>query len=179
MVLPASAAILYAVLDVPEMDALMEGRRHHVFYWACKRSCADVKLVAGCIASLPCFGYGDVSVGSGRAFKARKIFSRYPAVRLVLTVSFIFVSSLSFFQSRHPYPGGIRGCGLFRVSGRKRSREAVKVIVEYRSPFVKARICRESAFTGSLIRFMLVAGTTKSLCAVRITAKINGQKVCL
>lgn len=67
VVLPASAAILYAVLDVPEMDALMEGRRHHVFYWACKRSCADVKLVAGCIASLPCFGYGDVSVGSGRA----------------------------------------------------------------------------------------------------------------
>ena len=68
---------------------------------------------------------------------------------------------------------------MFRVSGRKRSREAVKVIVEYRSPFVKARICRESAFTASLIRFKIVAGTTKSLRAVRITAKINGQKVCL
>lgn len=51
------------------------------------------------------------------------------------------------------------------------------MIVEYRSPFVKARICRESAFTASLIRFMLVAGTTKSLCVVRITAKINGRMV--
>lgn len=69
-----------------------EGGRHQVFYWACKRSCADVKLVAGCIASLPCLGYGDTSVGPGRAlnrddgpsnsplkyfaFNARKIFSR-------------------------------------------------------------------------------------------------------
>lgn len=33
------------------------------------------------------------------AFNARKIFSRYPAVRDVLTVSFIFASSLSFSQS--------------------------------------------------------------------------------
>ena len=53
------------------------------------------------------------------------------------------------------------------------------MIVEYRSPFVKARICRESAFTASLIRFKIVEGTTKSLRAVRITAKIDGQKVCL
>lgn len=33
------------------------------------------------------------------ALTARKIFSRYPAVRLVLTVSFILLSSLSKFQS--------------------------------------------------------------------------------
>lgn len=177
------------------MNTLMEGGRHQVFYWACKRSCADVKLVAGCIASLPCLGYGDMSVGSGRALNRDDGFLQFAVeiLRVQCAENFLKVtcSSACFdgffhfriltfvFQSRHPYPGGIRGCGLFRVSGRKRSREAVKVIVEYRSPFVKARICRESAFTGSLIRFMLVAGTTKSLCAVRITAKINGQKVCL
>ena len=39
------------------------------------------------------------SAPTDNAFSARKIFSRYPAVRDVLTVSFIFASSLSFFQS--------------------------------------------------------------------------------
>ena len=56
VVCAAPAAILYAVLKVPQVYTLVEGGRHHVFYGPCKRPSADVKLMAGCVSSLPCLG---------------------------------------------------------------------------------------------------------------------------
>lgn len=54
-----------------------------------------IAWLAECIGVIFVFGY----LPHSWAFNARKIFSRYPAVRDVLTVSFIFASSLSFSQS--------------------------------------------------------------------------------
>lgn len=57
------------------------------------------------------------------------------------------ILAFDFLNLNSRYPIGIRGCGLFRDSRKKREWRTVKGNVEYRSPICKARICRESPFT--------------------------------
>lgn len=108
VVCAAPAAILYAVLKVPQVYTLVEGGRHHVFYGPCKRPSADVKLMAGCVSSLPCLGYGDVSVGSGRAL--------YRDDRLLqLTVEILYIQRAENFLQVTSRPGSLNSLFHFRV----------------------------------------------------------------
>lgn len=98
----------YAVLKVPQVYTLVEGGRHHVFYGPCKRPSADVKLMAGCVSSLPCLGYGDVSVGSGRAL--------YRDDRLLqLTVEILYIQRAENFLQVTSRPGSLNSLFHFRV----------------------------------------------------------------
>lgn len=108
VVCAAPAAILYAVLKVPQVYTLVEGGRHHVFYGPCKRPSADVKLMAGCVSSLSCLGYGDVSVGSGRAL--------YRDDRLLqLTVEILYIQRAENFLQVTSRPGSLNSLFHFRV----------------------------------------------------------------
>ena len=90
------------------MYTLVEGGRHHVFYGPCKRPSADVKLMAGCVSSLPCLGYGDVSVGSGRAL--------YRDDRLLqLTVEILYIQRAENFLQVTSRPGSLNSLFHFRV----------------------------------------------------------------
>lgn len=100
--------VIYAVLKVPQVYTLVEGGRHHVFYGPCKRPSADVKLMAGCVSSLPCLGYGDVSVGSGRAL--------YRDDRLLqLTVEILYIQRAENFLQVTSRPGSLNSLFHFRV----------------------------------------------------------------
>lgn len=115
MVLPAPAGVLYALLQIPEVYTFVQERSNHIFN---RRSSVPAPMFNSWRVPLPlCHALATVTwpyalgvlcivmIGSSSsllkylAFTARKIFSRYPAVRLVLTFSFIFLSSLSKFQS--------------------------------------------------------------------------------
>ena len=95
------------------------------------------------------------------AFTARKIFSRYPAVRLVLMVSFMVRSSLSHFQSEILYP--IRDKGLRvvpRSAEKSKEMPPVKRTVEYRN---EVRICRKSLLTGGFGLIYNFVGNKKTI----------------
>lgn len=61
------------------MDTLMDQSAYDINDVPIECTRADVQLVPGGIASLPCFGYGDMSVGFGRALNRDDRLLQLPA----------------------------------------------------------------------------------------------------
>ncbi len=66
MVGAAPAAILYALLDIPKVDAFMQQRSGHILNGAVKSTRANIEFVPVLLAFAPAFAHGYVTVCAGR-----------------------------------------------------------------------------------------------------------------
>lgn len=76
---PAAAAILYTVLNVPEVHAFVQHGGDHVLDWAVQRPRADVQFMAGGRSLVPCFGNSNMTIGPRGALYGDDGFLQLPA----------------------------------------------------------------------------------------------------